>query len=86
LLKPIDDDERALLASVDEAFANLLRANAALTAHLNSVREVQEVQDEALKALHVKELRDKVNGGLVTASDRASQALDALKKAEEAVH
>lgn len=86
LLKPIDDDERALLAAVDEAFAKLLRANAALSAHLSSLRDVQEVQDEALKALHVKELRDKVNAGLVSASDRASQALEELKKAERMGH
>jgi hypothetical protein len=85
LLTPIDADERALLASADDAFANLLRANAGLTAHLTSSSDLQEAQDEALKGLHVKALRDKVNAALVTASDRASKALTELQKVEGTV-
>lgn len=82
LLDPIDNDEQALLRSVDEAFFRLTRANAVITAHLNSLRKVQEVQDDALKALKLKELRDKINQGLISASDKAREALEKLKKAE----
>jgi hypothetical protein len=82
LLDPINADETALIKSVDEAFANLIRANATITAHLNSLRKVQEVQDEALKALKLKELRDKINGGLISASERAQKAIADLKKVE----
>jgi len=82
LLAPINADEAALVKSVDEAFANLIRANATITAHLNSLRKVQEVQNEALKALKLKELRAKINDGLILASDRAKQAIEKLKETE----
>ena len=82
LIDPIDNDEQELLRSVDEAFFRLTRVNAVITAHLNSLRKVQEVQDDALKALKLKELRDKINQGLISASDKAREALEKLKKAE----
>lgn len=85
LLAPIDAQEAALLSDIDAAFANLMRSNAAITAHLNSLRDVQEVQDEALSSLQVRQLRDKVNGALTTASERAQAALGKLEggKVEE---
>ncbi len=82
LIDPINKDEEALLASVNEAFARLIRANAAITAHLNSLRKVQEVQDETLQALNLKDLRDKINTGLISASEKAQIAIEKLKEAE----
>ena len=79
LLTPIDQDEKTLLALVDEAFARLIRANATITAHLNSIRKVQEVQDEALKALKFSDLRDEINRRLVEASEKADTALTKMK-------
>jgi len=79
LIDPIDRDEKELLKLVDEAFSRLIRANATITAHLNSIRKVKEVQDEALKALELKELRDKINNELISASKRAEEALEKLK-------
>jgi hypothetical protein len=75
LLIPIDQDEKALMASVDESFARLIRANATITAHLNSIRTVQEVQDEALRSLKLADLRDEINKRLVEASEKAEFAL-----------
>ena len=82
LIDPISKDEKELLNSIDEAFAQLISANAAITAHLNSIRKVKEVQDEALQALKVKDLRDKINNGLIFASDKANEAIEKVKKAE----
>jgi hypothetical protein len=82
LMDPINNDEKALLLAVDEAFARTMRANATITAHLNSLRKVQEVQDEALKAMELKELRDQINQGLILSSEHAKDALEELKKAE----
>ena len=82
LIDPIDKDEKELLNSIDEAFAQIKTANAAITAHLNSIRKVKEVQDEALQALKVKGLRDKINKGLLSASDRANEAIEKAKKVE----
>ncbi|GAH58718.1 unnamed protein product, partial [marine sediment metagenome] len=79
LIDPINSDEVALLKIVDEAFSNLIRANATITAHLNSLRKIQEVQDDVLKAMNLKELRDKINKALAGASDRAKKALEKLK-------
>jgi len=80
LLQPLDSVERALAGSVDEAFNQLYRGNAAITAHLNSLRKVQEVQDAALQALHVKDLRDKINQTLEDASNLAQKGLDQIRK------
>ncbi len=82
LIDPINDNEKEILSSVDEAFAQLISANAAITAHLNSIREVTEVQDRALQALNVKDLRDKINNALVFASDNANKAIEKVNKAE----
>lgn len=85
LLDPIDTDEKQLLSYVDESFTRMARANAMITAHLNSLRKVQEVQDEALQALKLKDVRDQVNSALIGASERAAQAIENIKKAEQTI-
>lgn len=82
LTDPINADEKALLSSVDAAFAELIRANAAITAHLNSIREVKKVQGQALKALRLENLLDKINNGLVAASNKTVELIEEVKKAE----
>ncbi|HEY3489820.1 MAG TPA: hypothetical protein VGK27_06840 [Candidatus Deferrimicrobiaceae bacterium] len=86
LLTPIEQDERALQASVDDAFARLIRANATITAHLNSIRKVQEVQDETLKSLKLADLRDEVNQKLIDASRKAETALTKLEGVKSKVN
>ncbi len=82
LITPIDNDENNLMIIIDEAFANIIRSNAVITAHLNSIREVKELQDETLSALGVKDLRDKINNALIEASNKSKEMLNELKKAE----
>jgi hypothetical protein len=82
LLKPLNDQENTLAASINEAFDRLYRANATITAHLNSLRNVQEVQDNLLSAMHIKDLRDKIDSALINASGKAKEGLDAIKKAD----
>jgi hypothetical protein len=72
LIAPVDKDELELLASVDEAFKVMFRGNAAVTAHLNSLRKVQGAQDDILEALNLKSLRTKINQGLANASAKAA--------------
>src|ERR1700686_4429571 len=48
LLTPLNKQEEQLLSWVDDAFNRLYRGNATITAPLNSLRKVQEVQDDAL--------------------------------------
>jgi hypothetical protein len=82
LLDPIDADEKAMILEVDQAFSQINQANATITAHLNSLRKVQEVQDDALKALKMKDLRDKIDQTLIRTSENAQKGLDDVKKAD----
>lgn len=82
LLDPIKEDERTLIESVDAAFANLMRANATITAHLNSIRKVKEVEDEVLDSMGLKKLRDNVNNQLIKSSQELKDALEKLDKLE----
>jgi len=85
LIAPLTSDEKQLREQVKQAFANITRSNATITAHLNSLREVQEVQDEVLKSLNLKELRDKINSQLVNASEKAKKGLEKIKEADAKV-
>lgn len=83
LLDPLNKDEERLIELVKQAFINVTRANATITAHLNSLRKVQDVQDETLKALNLKELRDEINKQLINASMKAKNGLEQVEKADE---
>jgi len=80
-LSPINEAEKNLLEIVNESFGRAIRANATITAHLNSIREVTEVQDEVLKALKIKDLRDKINDALAKASETAADISKIIDKA-----
>jgi hypothetical protein len=82
LLEPLNKQEEQLTSWIDDVFNRLYRGNATITAHLNSLRKVQEVQDDALAALHMKDLSDKINNTLITASDKAKEGLEAVRKAD----
>ncbi len=82
LLEPLNKQEEQLTSWIDDAFNRLYRGNATITAHLNSLRKVQEVQDDALAALHMKDLSEKINTVLITASDKAKEGLEAVRKAD----
>jgi hypothetical protein len=83
LLDPIAADEKVLRMAVDEAFNRMIRANTAVTAHLNSIRKVTEFQDQILQSAGVKELRDNINNTLIMTSNRTQQAIEAVAKAEK---
>ena len=85
LLDPVDEDEKQLRVAVDDAFNRMIRANTAVTAHLNSIRKVTEFQDQVLQAAGVKDLRDKINQALVDTSARTQKAIDAVAKADNVV-
>ena len=82
LIGPLDEEEQALRSEVREAFARVSHANAHITAHLNSLRGVQEVHDDILKALDLGSFRDSINQMLVSASQRASDGIAEIRKAD----
>ncbi|MDQ1353732.1 MAG: hypothetical protein QG657_4039 [Acidobacteriota bacterium] len=85
LLSPINDDEKKLLEEVDVSFARLINANSGITAHLNSIRKVKELEDKALSGLGLKDLRDRIQDVGVKASKKLQKAIDAIKSSEDTV-
>ena len=82
LLEPLNVQEEQLTSLVTDAFNRLYRGNATITAHLNSLRNVQEVQNNLLEALNLRDFRDKINIQLSTVSEKAQKALEEIKKAD----
>jgi len=83
LMEPIDQGEAELTAYVDDAFGRVIWANSVITAHLNSIRNVKELQDEVLTAFGLKGLREKINQGMIAAANKADEALIKFKKADK---
>lgn len=75
----INKAEKDLLVSVDDAFDRAVRANATVTAHLNSIRKVDEVQDEVLESLELGDLREKINTALADASEKAKKITEGIE-------
>ena len=73
-LDPLQEREDALVAEVDAAFDRVINANAAVTANLNSVLKVQNLQDQVLDAAGVSGIRDTINGAIVSTSNWAATA------------
>ena len=86
-LDPLQEKEDALLSQIDEAFGRVIRANATVTALVNSVKKVQDLQDKVLEEFGVKDIRDTINNGIVDASNFAAEKTkeiqDLTKKIEE---
>lgn len=80
-IAPIDEAEKDLLVSVNNAFDKAVRANATITAHLNSIRKVKEVQDEILESFELKDTRDMINNALADASRQAKDIQGEIEKA-----
>lgn len=82
LLDPLDEQERQVRREARAAFDQLIRANALITAHLNSIREVQDFQNQALEALGIEDVVSSLNDSLVQVSNRARDGLDAIRRAD----
>lgn len=82
LLGSLNSEEAKIRRDLEEAFGRLIRANAAITAHLNSIRKVQEVQNDMLDKLGMKEVVDEVNDQLVVASEWAADGLVKIREAD----
>lgn len=72
-LDPLQIQEDALLSQIDAAFGRVIRANATVTALVNSVKNVLDLQDKILDEFGVKDLRDTINNGIIDASNFAEE-------------
>lgn len=82
LLEPLDQQEREVRREARAAFDQLIQANAVITAHLNSIREVHDLQSRALDALGIQDVVASLNDKLVQVSGGARDGLDATRKAD----
>ena len=78
-LDPLQEREDALVAEVDAAFDRVINANAAVTANLNSVLKVQNLQDQVLDAAGGSGIRDTINGAIVSTSNWAATAMKEIE-------
>ncbi|MCK5146158.1 hypothetical protein KAR48_05345 [bacterium] len=85
LTEPIDTNKQALLESVDKAFNQLYKANATVTAHLNSIRKVKDQEAQLLSSLHLQNLRTQIEQDLSGASEQVNTAIKAVSKAEKKI-
>jgi len=79
-VEPINQAERELMLSVNEAFDNVIRTNSTITAHLNSIRKVNEVQAKVLESMELKDVRDKINFALADATVKAKEITEEINR------
>lgn len=75
LLTPLDTAERAVLAELSSAYADILSAQAVITSRLEAAASVKKEQDRALKELGVDATFDKVKKQLTNVSQAVGKAL-----------
>jgi hypothetical protein len=85
LIAPIEEQKKELLTVVEDAFDRLYRGNAAITAYLNSIRKIKEMQGEIVKALDLSSLQEEFAKRLQDVSKLADEGLEAVKKADKIV-
>ena len=83
LIKPLELAEAQVIDSINQSFSLLLRGNKTITAHLNSIRNVQDVQNDLLSKVELDGLRDKLNMQLSQLSDDATTGLDKIRKIDQ---
>jgi hypothetical protein len=85
LLKPLEEAEEKIQMEVNRAFEQVMRANATVTAHLNSIRKVKQVQDQALEVMNIRDIRNNINDALIQASDTAASELERVRELDAGV-
>lgn len=83
LKEPLRQNQREMLAALDEGYANLGQGQAALRAHLASVANLVQEQDAVLMKLGLIEERNVAMDGILRASDAAADAAERLGDATE---
>lgn len=81
LVDPLDEREAEIRADVREAFDQILAANAHITAQLNSLREVEEVQQDITRRLQVDDELQRINEALSDTSGWAQSQLEEIRDA-----
>lgn len=80
LLNPLIDAEQKLLADIQKGFSLIRLSNQTISAHLNSVREVQDVQNDLLQKHGWSGLRNSISDKLSDLSNQAQIGLDNIRE------
>ncbi|MEZ8131494.1 hypothetical protein [Enterovibrio norvegicus] len=83
LLAPLDEAERTLIADINQSFALIQQGHQTITAHLNSIREVQDVQNDLLDNTGLEAVRDQINQQLSALSEKATAGLDDIRQRDK---
>jgi len=82
LLAPIEEQEKAVLASIDRSYNQIIYANSIVTGHLASVRKVYDAQEGILNKFGIEDLRGVTNKKLAGYSTGVEKTLGDLKKVD----
>ena len=85
LIDPLDDQEQRVRAEAAAAFDQILSSNAYVTAHLNSIKKVKDVQDQALGLLGAESGIAKLNQKIIDISNWADKGLEDIRKMDESI-
>ncbi len=83
LIDPLNERERQVRAEMNAAFNQVISANAQITAHLNSIRKVKELQNNMLKEVGAGGEIAQLNQKILDVSDWAQKGLDEIRKADK---
>lgn len=83
LITPLEESEKKLIADINSSFALIVLGNQTISAHLNSIREVQDVQNELLKRAEWDGLRNSVSQKLSDLSTEADNGLKEIRKLDK---
>lgn len=84
-LKPIREQRRQLLTSIDDAYARVRDANSITTGHLASVAKVHEMQNELLAKLGAPDLQARVVARAVDLSAKLEEVNRKVKSRESKI-
>lgn len=76
LLEPLLTQEQMLLEEIDLAFSNMRNANATITAHLKSLKKIQDEQDLLLERANLLDLKNSAINQTVKLSNKLNTFLE----------
>lgn len=83
LLKPLDEQEALVLATIDRNYSQIIYANSIVTGYLASVVKVRDAQNDVLNAMGLDaNLSEVVGKRLAAASDTVASLVQRAEKAE----
>ncbi|MBD3220806.1 hypothetical protein GF314_06150 [bacterium] len=85
MLAPVEAQRRQTLAAIDRAYRQLQSANAVVTGHLASIRDVHDAQAELMADASLEDLRGDMTRRLAAMSEGVGRVLDDARAADRAL-